>query len=144
MAINIVRRLTSGLYSSYVGRKGAGIISLVINTRTKEIMLVPQELEHIQFAAKILGGSVEEIVQNPSIAEHLVPVILETEEQPGDPVPKVIGIATGTSGMELGYGVRHTISDLELAHKIALDFASRGDLSIDLRKSVIVKRFVKK
>lgn len=40
---------------------------------------------------------------------------------------EVYGVVTGFSGAESGYGVRHSISDIDKAHEIVRGFVKKGE-----------------
>ena len=105
---------------------------------------VPETMEHIDFACKILRITLKEFLEYRQdfikAIENLVPSNIEI-----DPTAlTVVGIGTGISGMELGYGIRHTEEQLVKAHAIVKEFVENGDFPVNLRVDKISFKFKRK
>lgn len=87
---------------------------------------VPIEIEHIDFVSKLRGNNVRDF---PQIALKIIPsnLLIRNSEMPE--YTEVCGILTGYSGIEVGFGVRHYINDLNLAHKLMKEFVERGEIN---------------
>lgn len=120
------QRLTWKLYDKFGGRKKEGYLSLIVDVKTGIIYPVPLELEHIKFALTLLGKKKEDIEKNPGLASHLIPSLIFVD----DVKREVIGVLTGSSGMEPGFGVRHEKKDLNLAYQLVLRFINEGNIKI--------------
>ncbi len=119
--------LTWATVARFIGRKKAHVLSVICDTENNKIYPVPLEIEHVDWAATILQVTRTEIRQNPSSASHLVPAVIElspTREE-------VVGLLTGTSGLEIGFRVRHTKEQLESAHKMTLRFITKGEIPFE-------------
>jgi len=120
-----VSALTWGLYNNYGGRKKPGYLSVIVDVEHEIIYPVPLDVEHIEFISKnILNVSKEDVTANPLLAEKLIPSIIEID----DISREVRGVLTGISGVEIGFGVRHSMKDLEKAHAMVLDFIANGEI----------------
>ncbi len=133
-----ITRLTWDLVERFGGRKAEGLFSILINTNSGEIYIVPREIEHIDFACRLLNIERDEFKREPQIASHLIPVHIKINGE-----GFVEKIVTGISGLEL-YGVRHTKIAVETAHAIAHKFVEKGEVPIlrKLEEDRIVYQFV--
>ncbi len=124
------RKLTWEIVNKFVGRKRPNAIALICDTNTQEVYVVPHEIEHVDFAGLLLGVTQNEIRANPSIASHLVPVTIELNNMHDE----VMGMQTGTSGMELGFRVRHSRQQLTTAQAMAQAFIFTGEVPVSEKK----------
>jgi len=113
MEIFSIKYLSEKVLKEYCGRKKEGIIALLIDVDKEKIYPIPKKMEHVTFAALLLGKSVKELKENPSLAASLIPSTIEIENG------NIVGIVTGTSGLELGLKVRHHPTNLQKAHSLA-------------------------
>lgn len=124
-------RITSEDYKKYSNRKKPGRISVLVNTRSEAVYLVPIGEEHIDFAGRIA---------RKEDYPHLVPSHVDTEIQDSEPV--IVGVVTGVCGLEIKLGVRHRIEDLEKAHDLTWRLINDSDLKVGrIRKNRIVIRY---
>jgi len=125
------QKLDSGTYNKYGNRKRNGRISLLVDTETETIYLVPKEEEHIDFAKRIA---------EPEHYPKLVPVHVDTEMQ--DAEPRIVGVITGVCGLEIKLEVRHDAKDLEKAHDIAWKLINISEIHTGkIREDRIVMRY---
>ncbi|OYT32566.1 hypothetical protein DRJ22_00060 [Candidatus Woesearchaeota archaeon] len=110
--------LTYSLINQYGNRKKPGRLSILVNVEEKKIYAVPRKIEHIDYAKQF----------NIELSK-LIPVHIDTKLNENG-LEEIIGLVTGVSGMEIGYGIRHSKKDLEEAHKLAKDFIENGELPI--------------
>ena len=136
--------LTWAVINQFLGRKNANALGVVTNVKTLEVFPVPQGTEHKDFVPTLLGIDTGDLQDNPSLAEHIIPSIIEFEQGTSNPYV-IIGVLTGVSGLEIGLGVRHVKQDLEKAHAQVIKFAANGDFDVsDNIKSVINYKYSKK
>ncbi len=133
------RFLTWGVFNNYIGRKKANLFSVIVDTNDGSIYPVPTDTEHIDWAAQILGCTRDDIRQDPSMASHLIPVVIETSPPPEE----LRRVVIGTCGMEIGYRVRHTAEQLERGRAMVMEFLEGGEVPLakDLQPEV-VKRWL--
>ncbi|MBI4150574.1 hypothetical protein HY492_00450 [Candidatus Woesearchaeota archaeon] len=128
-------RLTWALFSRFAGRKG-NALSFLVDTATGAIQMVPQDAEHIDFAATLLECEREDIRNDPKRASHLVPVVVEYLND------ELLGMLVGTSGMEIAYGVRHSKNQLDRAQALAHGFLEDGEVPLaQAFKETVLRRW---
>ncbi len=138
MAIKPVKALTFSVLNNSIGRKSATALSFFCDVLNNTILMVPKDSEHIDFAAIVLNTTPDDIRQEPSVAAHLVPVVLEFTPNHDF----VTGMLTGTSGMEIAFGVKHTKEQLDRAHGMAVAFVQNGDVPFaEQVKDIVVRRW---
>ncbi len=135
-------RLTQALFSQYGNRKVPGRLSIFVDLTTREIYAVPIGQEHIDFAKEL--KSIEDRLALINACARLIPSHISIMPSLETHMEEVDGFLTGESGLEIGLGVRHARSDLEIAHQIAKEFAQRGEFSIayELKEDKISYRYV--
>lgn len=133
----VANTLTWAVANNYIGRKKGGLISVMVNVETKEVIPIPRNVEHVDFTSALLGMERDDLRNDPSRAARWIPSNIEVL---GD---EVIGVITGVSGLELGFRVRHTRADLQAAHDRVIQWVLEGELYVvePLEKSEIVYRF---
>ena len=121
--------LVSGILSpgaGYYPRKKPDQLCIIVDTKSEKIYPVPTAIEHVDFAAKILGYAIQE---NPEEASNLVPSNIRLKVSGFNHLNDFVEeIVTGTSGMEVGFGLRHSPEQLKKAHEIAKSFVEKGGL----------------
>lgn len=128
--------LTWSILETYGGRKQAGFISVFVNMKTNEVIPIPIGQEHIEVASDILGATKEDILFNPSICAHLIPGIIQLTNK------KIVAVVTGASGMEIGYNVRHYVTDVQKAHTIIWSFITSGEIPVgQLLENRIIRKY---
>ena len=122
------------LDNDYFPRKTPNQLCLVINLNSRLIYPVPVAIEHIDYAGMILGTDVKTY---PESASKLIPsnIILNHDRA------NVDEIITGVSGMESGFGVRHSLKSLNEAHMYALNFVRYGEFDSENLKEKIISRY---
>lgn len=85
---------------------------------------IPSDIEHVAFASFFLNKEIADIKADPATAQQLVPSIIIIRND------KVVGVATGVSGLEIGYNVRHSREALEATHQLVWQFVRKGELSV--------------
>jgi len=129
-------RLTWELFEAFGGRKKAGLLSIFVDVKTGQLHPLPLKVEHVAFAARLLGTTVEAIKQKPEMAMHLVNsnIVVENGE--------IVEVFTGISGLELHCNVKHYIADLKKAHGIIWVFINDGEIAVGkIRVNKIVDTF---
>src|SRR3989344_2610091 len=109
-------------------RKIHGRLSVLVDTEAKQIYVVPRNIEHIEFTRRLLSlGNYEEVRLR---ASHLIPshISILPDLNTPDLEERVKGFLTGISGLEIGYGVRHTKESLLMAHELTKKFINHGSL----------------
>ncbi len=137
--VKLITRLTWDIVKNYSDRKEEGLIALIVNTNTGEIHLVPRDIEHVDFVCRLLDINKKELKKDPTIVSHIIPsmVIINQERE-------VVGVITGVSGLELGWGVRHTREALERVHSIIHKFIENGEVPIGrLERDDIIYKFAR-
>ncbi len=118
----------------YFPRKQPDQLCCVVNLEDKKIYPVPVEIEHIDFVSLLLTSDIK---SNPEYARRVIPSNLRI-----DALDRVVKkIITGVSGMEIGYNVRHTTHDVDLAHSLMREFVSRGEFTAGNNLDEIVYRY---
>lgn len=118
----------------YFPRKEADQLCCIVNLEDEKIYPVPVEIEHVDFAGLILKNNIQ---NNPGYASRFIPSNLRI-----DALDRVVRkIITGVSGMEIGYNVRHTFSDVDLAHSLIKDFVFRGEFPCRSIEEEVVYRY---
>ncbi|MEM4336463.1 MAG: hypothetical protein QXG86_00465 [Candidatus Woesearchaeota archaeon] len=129
--------------AGYFPRKKSNQLCVVVNTQSNLIYPVPINIEHIDFASKILGFPLGENLED---ASKIVPSnIFISATGINDIIDKVIKVETGISGMEIGYGLRHTYEQLQKAHNLVKNFVLSGEVpvSLSLEEKIITKYAIK-
>ena len=138
MKPEICTTLTLDNYLKYGDRKVPGRISLFVNSPNAETYFVPIDTEHIVLAKYLVAKSYARILSD------LVPVHIDTQLDAGEPC--ITGIITGASGMEIGYGVRHSLDELQRAHGRGKELVMMAHLyhTEPLNENVIRRYMIKK
>jgi len=138
MKIKTASKFTQSLVNDpdFINRKAHSLFSVLCDTKTGLIYPVPANMEHVDWSAIILSTSSEGIQNNPDIASHIIPVIFQLDAFQ----EHVESVLTGTSGLELGYGVRHTKDQLEIGNTMALEFIAKGDFPLSENPKIIIIR----
>lgn len=129
-------RLTWSIVSSFSGRKKPGRISILVDTVTGNVYVVPRKQEHVDYAKEIFGINAPEFL--PPLAKNIIPSHLEVLVNPETGMEEVTSIHTGDCGLEIRYGVRHSRDALYKGHKLAKCFVFQGEVPVaeTLRESV--------
>jgi len=114
--------LTWAVFNAFCNRKQEGYISVVTDTETKKIYPIPLDEEHKTFVPRIIGLGLNDMMQDPMSFSRFVPTLIATA------FDEVIGVRTGFSGMESGFGVRHTREQFNLAHNLVKAFIELGEV----------------
>ena len=118
-------KASKGLKESMVeklgNRKDSGLLNLIIDVNKEELYIVPHIKEHIEIAAALLKKDKREFLNDSFLGSHLIPSTIEIKNG------EIIGVLTGVSGMEMGYGFLHTYEQLEKAHTLSLLFIGNGE-----------------
>lgn len=109
-------KLTPDIVKQFGNRKKPGRVSVVTDMDTLNVFLVPHSMEHIDFITKKLR-----ISDCRRIIPTHIDMILDHEQE------RVGELITGVSGVEQGYGVRHTREDIDMAHNIVYSAVQRGE-----------------
>lgn len=133
------KRLTLDLVGKYGNRKCEGMICFLYDSRQVAFLPIPVDVEHADFIAKMIGCSKRELREID--ISYLIPVILTLNLE-----GEINGLLVGVSGLEIGYGVRHLLSDLEETLMQALKFVKNGEVPVskDIKIEVIKKYSIKK
>ncbi len=135
MPAEICDKLTLDTYIRYGNRKKPGRISFLVDVGTETIYPVPREIEHIDYAMEILGEA-----PLPDNCKRLVPSHIDT--QLCDSIPRVVGVITGVSGLEISLGIKHTRDDLRRAHDTIWNLINQGEIGISkVNENKIVERY---
>jgi len=136
--------LSWAIINQFIGRKTAYGIGVVVDVKTLEVFPIPVDTEHIKYVPLILRVSEDDLIENPALAEHIIPSIIELVPDPNVGY-LVKSLHTGVSGLEIAYGVRHDRQALEIAHKRVLEFIKNVEFPIaaDFRNTISY-RYVKK
>ena len=121
--------LTWSALASYGGRKRAGRISILVDTTSGDVHLVPRNIEHIDYVAQQLFKT-EDYDEIRERAQPLIPSHIEVIINPETGREEVTSIHTGDSGLEIRYGVRHPEKALLRGHQRALEYARRGEIPV--------------
>ncbi len=116
--------LSWAVLGAFCNRKQVGYISVVTDTETKRIYPIPPDEEHKTFVPRIIGLGLSDVMQDPMSFSRFVPSLISTQ------FDEVTGIRTGFSGMESGFGVRHTREQLNLGHNLVKAFIELGQVPI--------------
>jgi len=119
-------RLTYALISEYGDRKVHGRISVIIDTKSNSVYVVPREEEHIEFISRLLGT--EEL--DPMSCQYLIPSHIQIGINEQTSEQEVQGFFTGVCGLEIGLGARHPKEALHAAHEQAKCFVRKGELPL--------------
>jgi len=127
----------------YFNRKGAFIISCVVDVDNNEVVIIPVNQEHINIVSEYLRVDKIDIRDNPDIASHIVPFTLELDicDKRGFPW-ELKQLLIGVSGLEIGFRVRHTSSQIEKARNLIWKFLEYSeDIYIDIKRvNEVIKR----
>lgn len=125
------KSLTSRLIEEFGDRKKQGRLSIIVNLLDDKIYPIPKGKEHIEFGIELVGD-----IRKLS---KVIPSHIDYRNIEG--LYEIYRIITGESGMEEGYGVRHSCEDLNYAHSKVFDFVHTAeDVFVDLKvESRIVK-----
>ncbi|MBW2981990.1 hypothetical protein KY343_03865 [Candidatus Woesearchaeota archaeon] len=110
---DIIDVLSRELIEVYGSRKKEGRLSLLVDTTTNEIYIVPKDTEHIEFT--------KQIGTDP---DKVVPVHVDFLDG------RVAGVITGESGLEQDLGVRHSHDDLNSANSTVYQLIIGSGLEI--------------
>ena len=125
MAIKCYKQLTWAVYNNFIGRKG-NAFSFFVDTNADCFYMVPTDFEHIDFASMLLGVDKADISQDPSLASHLVPVVVEVTPMHD----QITGAVVGVSGIEIAFGVRHSNVQMATAKQLALKFLENSEVPL--------------
>jgi len=117
-------KLTLDIKTTYGNRKKRGIISLLYDAKKDAFIPIPTNKEHIEIVMEILNKTKVQIIKNPDLASHLIPINIFIEED------KIKEVLIGISGIEMGYKVRHSKTDLTKAHEASWNFINNGEIEI--------------
>lgn len=122
-----VEKLTEDQITSFGDRKHKGRLSVVVDTLQEgenlDIYIVPKDKEHIGFCL--------ELVKDVRRLTNIIPSHIHYDNVEG--IYEVTGVFTGESGMEQGYGVRHSARDLDRGHQRVLRFVNEGEVLVHPR-----------
>lgn len=136
--INYYNKLTVDIKVTFGDRKQKGLLSLLYDARKKAFIPIPTNIEHIEIAAELLKKTKNQIIENPDLAGHLIPVNIFFKDE------KIVEILVGISGIEMGYKVRHSKEDLVKAYEASWDFIKNGDFAISKElKRVLKTNYIK-
>lgn len=132
----------------YFNRKGAYVLSFLVNVENAEVIPIPIGKEHIEIVTKYLRLSMDELRANLDLVSHLVPFMLQFA--PSDHLGcawQLKMVLIGVSGLEIGFKVRHTKKQIDTAHDLAWKFISYGKgIYVDKREleERVERRYQKK
>lgn len=106
--------LTEEIFEKYGNRKKDKRLSIIVDTKNFIAYAVPKEIEHIEFLRKYFGKE----------DSKFVPVHLDFNDE-----FDISAVITGESGVEQGYGIRHTTDELIIAQQKALELISSSIFS---------------
>ena len=133
-----MENLTYDFYLKFGNRKKQGRISIFVNLYNNEIYGVPLNIEHKDFAPKIINASLLDIEKYTMlIPSHIDTILVEN-------IPVVNGVITGVSGLEIESGARHYQKDLIKAHNMTWDFVRDGELEVVCKESITEDKIVTK
>ncbi len=123
------QKLTWEIVDNFVGRKKPLYLGLICDTRNSLVYPIPVDVEHVDWAIVILGSGYDrgDVRSDPFLLTHLVPVTIEFNAA----YDGIKGMLTGVSGMEIGFGVRHTSRQFDIAHALAASFIKNGEIPLD-------------
>lgn len=130
--------LTYDFYLKYGNRKKPGRMSIFTDLDNDRIYGVPLGIEHKDFACQIFNASLDEIIMYTRLIPSHIDTMLFNE------MPRVTGLITGVSGLEIDANVRHYMKDLLEAHQRSWEFINCGELE-KLEGNLndeVVKRYV--
>ena len=110
--------LTREILEIFGDRKKEGRLSVV--TFEDLVYPVPKDREHIEFCS--------ELVVDPRKLPKVIPSHINYSQIEQE--YEIISIITGESGIEQGYGIKHSKKDLEIAHQRVLRFINEGEVLI--------------
>lgn len=114
-------------FGRFGGRKHYGRLSLMADATDGSMYLMPPNMEHIAYAS-LLSPKKD---PKPEDFGRYIPVHVFVEDVGERIVDKkrcVVGLMTGESGMEQGFGVRHTMEDMNWAHEKTLEMIVGGEI----------------
>lgn len=135
--LKIVKILTQNIADEFINKGEQSGIRVLTNTITKEVYLLPEEIEHIELACTLLKLNKKDLMKNPSQASHFVSSVITIDNQ-----GTIISIITGISSLELKGNVRHKRETLEEGHRIINECISKGNVPQDIKQNVILYKFV--
>ncbi|MEK6952803.1 MAG: hypothetical protein AABX29_07350 [Nanoarchaeota archaeon] len=122
--INYYTKLKAEIKETFGDRKQRGLLSLLYDAKKNAFIPIPTNKEHIEIVTELLKKTKTQVIENPGLASHLIPVNVFFKDE------KVTEILVGISGIEMGYKVRHSKEDLVKAHNASWNFVKKGDFSI--------------
>lgn len=111
--------LTDEVVREYGDRKKPGRVSLVVDTLTSDIYLVPKNVEHIDF----MKGNFSNRDYGLFVPFHLD---MDNED--------VVKLTPGESGLEYKLGVEHDNASIAIARVLVFEFIRKGDKRCRLNK----------
>lgn len=102
--------ISKEILQAFGGRKHEGLLSVIVDTKTNKIYVVPHTMEHVNAACELLGITKNALESNPTLAERLIPINILIRDD------LIVGVMNGRSGMEMGYKVTHPKKANDKAH----------------------------
>ncbi len=124
MLLRYYNTLTQALFNQYGNRKEQGIISFFYDVEEKAFLPIPPDTEHADFVSKIFHIE-KNSLKFDERPKRLIPIIIKMDEN-----FNVSKILIGVSGLEIGYGVRHSKKDLVRAKRMTVKFVKYGEFKI--------------
>ena len=130
-------------FGKYGGRKHEGRLSLLADAVEEKFYLMPLNMEHIAYATLLSPAP----NPGPQDLQRYIPVHIFVEdigEKIADTQRCVVGLMTGESGMEQGFGVRHTMKDMQWARTKTLEMIAQGEIPLSpngLKEDKIAHRY---
>jgi hypothetical protein len=114
--IQWMSKLTPEAVAQFGNRKKPGRISVVTDLDTCNTFYVPHNIEHIDFIRSKL---------RIDDCRRIIPTHIDMILDEGQ--PRIGELITGTSGVEQGFGVRHTKEDIDVAHNFVYRSVINGE-----------------
>ena len=128
-------KLKHSIIDNYVDRKHDGMLSLFYNVKNKSFIVIPMNVEHVDFVALLLNVTLDDIMSGRVDASHFIPVSLVINNN------EYASVIIGVSSLEMGCEVRHRKGDLINAKNATYILLQRGPLKIkrDFKEFVSMK-----
>ncbi|MBS3135248.1 hypothetical protein J4406_02680 [Candidatus Woesearchaeota archaeon] len=125
--------LTKRILEEFGERKHKGRLSVITNLNEGGIISpVPHDQEHIEFCTNLVGD-VRKLAK--VIPTHIGYKIINNDYY------EINSVITGESGMEQGYGIRHSLDDIIMAHNKVLMYIYNGEIPRKISKIQIIEKY---
>ena len=113
--------LTKIILEEFGDRKHESRLSVITDLNEEgRIYVIPHNKEHIEFCTELVGDTRK--------LKRVIPTHIDYRKSSDNYI--IDSIITGESGMEQGYGIRHTPEDLLEAHNNVLRFIYDGEITL--------------